>query len=178
MAALWCFSCPLLSTCTQCHTQKPVFRNSHNAAITKQTRLRHLADAAAPPHVLLLFLRPPRIVGSARYRPLLCDNGVCHAFAASEQEVREATALNYGSIAFIDTAIGRVMAQLQRLGLDDNTVVLMTSDHGELLGDRGLMFKGGLHYTSMTRVPLIWRDTAGARQGALAARAALRRGVR
>lgn len=57
------------------HTKNLYETNSHNAAITKQTRLRHLADAAAPPHVLLLLLRPPRIVGSARYRPLLC-NGV------------------------------------------------------------------------------------------------------
>jgi arylsulfatase A-like enzyme len=89
------------------------------------------------------------------------------AFAASEQEVREALALNYGSIAFIDDAIGRVLATLDRLGLADNTVVLLTSDHGDLLGDRGLLFKGGLHYSSITRVPLIWRDTAEARHAQL-----------
>ncbi|MEI7784756.1 MAG: sulfatase-like hydrolase/transferase [Betaproteobacteria bacterium] len=86
------------------------------------------------------------------------------AFAASEQELREALALNYGSIAFIDAAIGRVLATLDGLGLADNTVVLLTSDHGDLLGDRGLLFKGGLHYSSITRVPLIWRDTTEARQ--------------
>ena len=81
------------------------------------------------------------------------------AFAASEQEVREALALNHGNISFIDDAVGRVMARLQQLGLDDDTVVLFTSDHGDLLGDRGLLFKGGLHYPAITRVPLLWRDT-------------------
>jgi arylsulfatase A-like enzyme len=80
------------------------------------------------------------------------------AFACSEQEAREALALNHGSLACIDDAVGRVMAQLRSLDLDRDTVVMFTSDHGELLGDRGLMFKGGLHYRALTRVPFIWRD--------------------
>lgn len=81
-------------------------------------------------------------------------------FAVTHQEAREALALNYGNIACIDDAIGRVMTELQRLGLADNTVVMFTSDHGDLLGDRGLMFKGGLHYGGLTRVPFIWSDPA------------------
>ncbi len=85
------------------------------------------------------------------------------AFACDEQEAREGLALNFGNIACLDDAVGRVMAQLRALGLDENTVVLFTADHGELLGDRGLMFKGGLHYDALTRVPFIWRDTAGRR---------------
>ncbi len=89
------------------------------------------------------------------------------AFAATEQEVREALALNFGSLSFIDEAIGRVMAALVRLGLDEDTVVIFTSDHGDLLGDRGLLFKGGLHYSSITRVPLLWRETAAQRRPAL-----------
>jgi arylsulfatase A-like enzyme len=84
------------------------------------------------------------------------------SFACSEQEAREAIALNHGSLANIDDGIGRVLAQLQALGLADNTVVMFTSDHGDLLGDRGLMFKGGLHYPALTRVPFIWRDPAAA----------------
>jgi arylsulfatase A-like enzyme len=79
-------------------------------------------------------------------------------FAVTHQEAREALALNYGNIACIDDAVGRVMAELQSLGLAENTVVLFTSDHGDLMGDRGLMFKGGLHYGGLTRVPFIWSD--------------------
>jgi len=82
------------------------------------------------------------------------------AFACSAQEAREAQALHHGSLACIDDAVGQVMAQLRALGLDGNTVVMFTADHGELLGERGLMFKGGLHYDALTRVPFIWRDTA------------------
>ena len=87
------------------------------------------------------------------------------SFACSEQEAREAIALNHGNLALIDDGIGRVLAQLQALGLDDNTVVMFTSDHGDLLGDRGLMFKGGLHYPALTRVPFIWRDPVAAPAG-------------
>ncbi len=86
------------------------------------------------------------------------------AFACTEQEAREALALNYGNIAFVDDAVGRIHAALRRLGLDDETVILLTSDHGDLLGDRGLMLKGGLHYRALTRVPFVWRDTAGQRR--------------
>lgn len=82
------------------------------------------------------------------------------AFACTPQEAREALALNHGSLACIDDGVGRVMAELRALGLDEHTVVLFTADHGELLGERGLMFKGGLHYSALTRVPLIWRDPA------------------
>lgn len=84
------------------------------------------------------------------------------AFACTPQEAREALALNHGSLACIDDAVGRVMARLHALGIHQETVVLFTADHGELLGDRGLMFKGGLHYSALTRVPFIWRDPAGA----------------
>ncbi len=82
------------------------------------------------------------------------------AFACTPQEAREALALNHGSLACIDDGVGRVMAELRALGLDRDTVVLFTADHGELLGERGLMFKGGLHYSALTRVPFIWRDPA------------------
>lgn len=80
------------------------------------------------------------------------------SFAATEREVREAIALNHGNIALIDQAVGRLLAALDRLGLAEDTVVIFTSDHADLMGDRGLLFKGGLHYGALTRVPLIWRD--------------------
>ncbi|MEO7937593.1 MAG: sulfatase-like hydrolase/transferase [Burkholderiaceae bacterium] len=90
------------------------------------------------------------------------------SFACSEMEAREAIALNHGSLANIDDGIGRVLAQLKKLGLMDNTVVMFTSDHGDLLGDRGLMFKGGLHYPALTRVPFVWRDPASGKSTGVA----------
>lgn len=108
-----------------------------------------LVDAPPP----LQYLRAQRSANPA-FRPAF------GSFACSEQEAREAIALNHGNLACIDDAVGRVMAQLCALGLDDNTVVMFTSDHGDLLGERGLLFKGGLHYPALTRVPFIWRDPA------------------
>jgi arylsulfatase A-like enzyme len=48
--------------------------------------------------------------------------------------------------------------------MDDDTVIAFTSDHGDMLGDRGLMLKGGLHYRALTRVPFFWRDTTDRRR--------------
>lgn len=92
-------------------------------------------------------------------------------FAATEREAREAIALNYGSIAFIDHCIARVMAELRSLGMEGDTVVIFTSDHGDFLGDHQLLLKGPIHYRGLVRVPFIWSDPAGpksARSAALA----------
>ena len=59
----------------------------------------------------------------------------------------------------IDDAIGRVLEALKASGLDDNTVVMFTSDHGDFMGDRGMMLKGPAHYQGVIRVPFIWADS-------------------
>lgn len=79
-------------------------------------------------------------------------------FAVTEDEARELIALTYGSITMIDDAIGRVLARLKSLGLSDNTIVIFTSDHGDYMGDHGLMLKLLLHFQSIIRVPYIWND--------------------
>jgi arylsulfatase A-like enzyme len=84
--------------------------------------------------------------------------------AVTERDVREATALTYGSITMIDDAIGEILGTLERLGLADNTVVIFTSDHGDYMGDHQLMFKGPIHYDGLIRVPFIWADPQGMRR--------------
>ena len=79
-------------------------------------------------------------------------------FAVTEREAREITALTYGMITMIDDAIGRVLKQLDNLGLRENTIVIFTSDHGDYMGDHGLMLKLLLHYQGLIRVPFIWND--------------------
>jgi len=79
-------------------------------------------------------------------------------FAVTEREAREAIALTYGMIAMIDDAIGRILARLSALGLSDNTIVIFTSDHGDFMGDHGLMLKAALHYRGLIKVPFIWHD--------------------
>ncbi|WP_299508160.1 sulfatase-like hydrolase/transferase [uncultured Roseobacter sp.] len=85
-------------------------------------------------------------------------------FAVTEDEARAIIALTYGMITMIDDAIGRVLKRLETLGLAENTVVIFTSDHGDYMGDHGLMLKLLLHYQGIIRVPFIWNDPANQTQ--------------
>lgn len=82
-------------------------------------------------------------------------------FACTEREAREAIALNYGTITQIDDGVGRIIAELNRLGIEKNTVVIFTSDHGDFMGDHQILLKGPMHYEGVIRVPFIWVDPAG-----------------
>ncbi|MCB2003343.1 MAG: sulfatase-like hydrolase/transferase [Rhodoferax sp.] len=110
---------------------------------------------ASAPH--LQWLRAQRDQGQAVKNTMAC-------YAATERETREALALGHGSLAFIDQQVGRVLDALDALDLTRDTVVIFTSDHGEFAGDHQLLFKGSLHYPSLTRTPVIWRDGAGGSQ--------------
>lgn len=72
-------------------------------------------------------------------------------------QVREVNALNAVEVELIDEAIGRVLAVLERRGWRDDVDVIFTTDHGELQGDFGLLFKGPYHVDGLLRLPLIWR---------------------
>jgi arylsulfatase A-like enzyme len=61
------------------------------------------------------------------------------------------------SLAFLDDALGRLFDELQRRGTLDETVVIVTSDHGELLGEQGFMRHGTTLYMPVLHVPLIVR---------------------
>ena len=60
----------------------------------------------------------------------------------------------YASITFMDHQLGRIMDELDRLGLRSSTAVVFTSDHGYHLGDHGFWLKSNLH-EQILRVPLI-----------------------
>ena len=70
--------------------------------------------------------------------------------------MRRIRALYYGLIGQVDDGIARIMAVLRELGLEQNTVVLFTADHGEMLGDHGLSQKN-CPYEPSVRVPLLLR---------------------
>ena len=79
-------------------------------------------------------------------------------FAITERETREAIALTYGMISMVDDAVGSILGWLKTLRLDEETVVIFTSDHGDFMGDHQLLLKGALHYRGLVRVPFIWSD--------------------
>lgn len=73
----------------------------------------------------------------------------------NESQLRDITALYYGMISAIDHQVGRIMGALKENGLLDNTIVVFTSDHGEWLGDHGLLLKGPMLYDGLLRVPFL-----------------------
>ncbi len=79
--------------------------------------------------------------------------GVAEANMTDEQ-VRIARHAYYGAVSFIDEQVGVLMHSLRTAGFGDNTVVVLTSDHGEALGERGLWFKRSFYDVAL-RIPLI-----------------------
>lgn len=73
----------------------------------------------------------------------------------SEEQMRVALAYYYGLITHIDECLGRILNTLERLGLRENTAVAFTSDHGDMMGDHHVYFKG-IFYEASTRVPYVW----------------------
>ncbi len=72
---------------------------------------------------------------------------------AADEDIMRARRAYFGSISYIDQMVGRVLDTLTAIGLSDNTVILFTSDHGEMLGERGMWFKKHFFEPSL-RIPL------------------------
>jgi choline-sulfatase len=75
-----------------------------------------------------------------------------------------ALAAYFGCIEWIDNAIGRVLATLEHLGLADNTLVIYSSDHGEMAGERGTWQKT-VFFEASARVPMAMRWPQGITPG-------------
>jgi len=78
---------------------------------------------------------------------------------------REVTAAYYAMIEHTDFEFGRILQALEESGQAENTVVIFTTDHGEMLGDHGIYLKGPYFYDPAIRVPLIIRWPKGYRAG-------------
>jgi arylsulfatase A-like enzyme len=74
---------------------------------------------------------------------------------ASLYEARQVIRAYLASISFVDYNLGRVMAELDRLGLRENTIVVFVCDHGYQLGEKGKWSKAGSLFEMGTRVPLM-----------------------
>lgn len=73
----------------------------------------------------------------------------------SERQLRDITAIYYGMIAWVDEQVGRILDALEETGELENTIVVFISDHGEWLGDHGLLLKGPMLYDGLLRVPCL-----------------------
>jgi iduronate 2-sulfatase len=77
---------------------------------------------------------------------------------ASEREAKEVTRAYLAATSWADWNIGRVLEELDRAGLRENTVVVFVADHGYQLGERGKWSKAGSLFEMGTRVPLLIRS--------------------
>lgn len=90
----------------------------------------------------------------------------------SEYDQRRAIQAYYASITFLDAQVGRVLDAVERLGLDENTIIVFISDHGYHMGEHKLWQKTTL-FENSARVPMIvsapgFQATQGQRSGAVA----------
>ena len=104
------------------------------------------------PPPMLTRLHDDRMRGARRL-----DDWVA-PYAVTEAEARRTIAATWGMVTLIDEAVGRVMRRLEALGLAEDTVVVFTSDHGDWMGDHGVMLKGPMHYQGLIRAPLLWAE--------------------
>jgi arylsulfatase A-like enzyme len=138
--------------------------------------IEHLSDLPEPWFVHVSILRPhPPWTVPAPYNdlhdpaevpevipvgddshPFLQELSAWHFGLAVEDdfERRQVQATYYGMVAEVDHQMGRLLAALQPV--EDHTVVAITSDHGELMGDHGLFSKLGFHDQAF-HIPLLLR---------------------
>jgi len=80
----------------------------------------------------------------------------------THDNIREVNAKVHVMNELIDEACGRVLAHLAAKGWLEDTDVFFTTDHGELQGDYGLLYKGPFHTDALMRLPFIWRPASSA----------------
>jgi arylsulfatase A-like enzyme len=74
----------------------------------------------------------------------------------SEAQMRALIANYYGMISLIDHQVGRIRITLRDLGLLENTLIVYSTDHGDWLGDHGLLLKGPMAYEGLLRVGMLF----------------------
>jgi uncharacterized sulfatase len=107
--------------------------------------------------------KPPYFALSQQQRPDFSafqepeGNGIhgagCHV--RSREVKAKHIATMYGMMTMLDTYVGKIIDQLDELGLAESTLVCFTSDHGDFWGQHGLTQKAIHHYEDLLRVPLL-----------------------
>lgn len=72
----------------------------------------------------------------------------------SDEQIKRARRAYYGAVSYVDDCVGRLLDVLKRCRLDENTIVIFSGDHGDMLGERGLWYKMN-YFESSVRVPLL-----------------------
>ncbi len=97
----------------------------------------------------------PAHLTAIRSQPLDPAAPFVRSFGPTPGQVRAAIAGTFGMIEAIDHGVGQLVESLDRLGIGDDTVIVFTSDHGDMMGDHGLILKGAMHFQGCLRVPVV-----------------------
>lgn len=97
---------------------------------------------------------PPPFVEKRHHDVEVDHDSVSWKLDPTRDEVHRMRAHYYANVEMIDREVGEILETLERRGRMDNTVIIFTSDHGDCLGDHGLIQKWA-PYEEVTRVPLI-----------------------
>ncbi|HUF55253.1 MAG TPA: choline-sulfatase, partial [Thermohalobaculum sp.] len=84
----------------------------------------------------------------------LLDASNWRDYEIRDEDIRRSRRAYFANISYLDEKIGRLMAILERCGMADDTIVMFVSDHGDMLGERGLWFKMSF-FEGSARVPLM-----------------------
>ena len=84
----------------------------------------------------------------------LMDASDWRSFDITSEDIGRARRGYFASISYVDEKIAEILEVLETTRQDDNTVVIFTSDHGDMLGDRGLWFKMSF-FEGSARVPMM-----------------------
>lgn len=126
--------------------EPPLFRETD---LEQQQKLERIDFQSLAKHPDDLDIKSPIL-------PQSPTPGLAEADSLGARDAATLIAAYYAMIKLIDDQVGRIMAALDALDLRQNTLIIFTSDHGETLGDHGLILKGCRFYEGLVRVPLIW----------------------
>ncbi len=82
-------------------------------------------------------------------------DGLASTQTFTDDEMRALIAGYMGAVSYTDFLLGVLLEALVASGEMDNTVIIFTSDHGEMLGNHGMLKKGPVMYEDLIRVPLV-----------------------
>ena len=119
------------------------FRHQPQDMLLPESRHDSLHDA--PAHLRIFQQTHPR---DQRNWVAPCGYG-------NDELLKQAIAATYGMIEMIDHGIGQILDYLEASNQLDNTIIVFTSDHGDMMGDHGLFLKGFMHYRGTLQVPMV-----------------------
>jgi len=72
-----------------------------------------------------------------------------------KSKIQENVDVYNAMVKFVDDGVGRIIKKVKNLGLENDTIIVFTADHGDFAGEYNMMGKGGVFYDCLVKVPLI-----------------------